>query len=31
MQGVRNFKDWQIHDAAVLKEYSDLGGSADDL
>ncbi|MDF7808678.1 hypothetical protein P4E94_14605 [Pontiellaceae bacterium B12219] len=31
MQRVRNFKNWHVHDAAVLKEYTDLGGNADDL
>ena len=24
----KSFKNWHVHDAAVTKEYSDLGGDA---
>jgi len=24
----RDFKNWHVHDAAVTKEYADLGGDA---
>ena len=24
----RDFKNWHVHDAAVTKEYTDLGGDA---
>ena len=27
----KNFKNWRVHDAAVLKEYTDLGGQPEDL
>ncbi|QDU89003.1 hypothetical protein Pla175_23880 [Pirellulimonas nuda] len=26
MQRTRGFRDWHVHDAAVMKEYTDLGG-----
>jgi len=30
MLRTRNFKNWHVHDAAVTKEYTDLGGDADE-
>ncbi|MGJ8640310.1 MAG: hypothetical protein ACSHYA_13055 [Opitutaceae bacterium] len=29
MMRSRNFKDWHVHDGAVLKEYTELGGIVD--
>jgi hypothetical protein len=28
MLRTQNFEDWHVHDAAVAKEYADLGGDA---
>jgi len=30
MLRTRDFKNWHVHDAAVTKEYTDLGGDADE-
>ena len=31
MQRTKDFRNWHVHDAAVLKEYTDLGGDANQV